>query len=146
MLLAPDVLYFLKFVLQINYMQKITAAITAVGGFVPKDVLTNADFEKMVDTNDEWIKSRTGIEERHILKGEGLATSDLVVPAVQDLCKRRGIDPNEIDCMIVATITPDMFFPNTEKLSSMNLNVELELENTVKRKSPAVLKAATIFV
>jgi len=69
----------------IELMQKITAAITAVGGYVPEDKLTNADFERMVDTNDEWIKTRTGIEERHILKGEGKATSDLVVPAVQDL-------------------------------------------------------------
>ncbi len=122
--LAPNVLYFLKFVVQINYMQKITAAITAVGGYVPKDVLTNADFEKMVDTNDEWIKTRTGIEERHILRGEGLATSDLVVPAVQDLCKRRGIDPNEIDCMIVATITPDMFFPNTANVACDKLGIK----------------------
>src|SRR6186713_655315 len=64
---------------------KITAAITAVGGYVPEDKLTNFDLEKMVDTNDEWIRSRTGIEERRILKGEGLATSDMVVPAVKDL-------------------------------------------------------------
>ena len=60
--------------------KKITAAITAVGGFVPEDKLTNADLEKMVDTNDEWIRTRTGIEERRILKGEGKATSDLVFP------------------------------------------------------------------
>ena len=66
-------------------MQKITAAITSVGGYVPDYVLTNAELEKMVDTNDEWIKTRTGISERHILKGEGKATSDLVVAAVLDL-------------------------------------------------------------
>ncbi len=93
--------------------QKITAAITAVGGFVPEDKLTNADLEKMVDTNDEWIRSRTGVVERRILRGEGKATSDLAVPAVLDLCKKRGIDPSEIDCLIVATVTPDMFFPAT---------------------------------
>lgn len=96
--------------------QKISAAITAVGGFVPETKLTNADLEKMVDTNDEWIKSRTGVEERRILRGEGLGTSDLGAPAVLDLCKKRGIDPREIDCLICATVTPDMFFPSTANL------------------------------
>ena len=67
--------------------KKITAAITAVGGYVPPDKLTNFDLEKMVDTNDEWIRTRTGITERRILKGEGLATSDMVVPAVKELLK-----------------------------------------------------------
>ena len=62
---------------------KMTAAITAIGGYVPEDRLTNADLEKIVDTNDEWIRTRTGIEERRILKGEGKATSDLCVPVVQ---------------------------------------------------------------
>jgi len=93
--------------------QKITAAITAVAGWVPEDRLTNFDLEKMVDTNDEWIRTRTGISERRILRGEGLATSDMIVPAVLDLCKKRGIDPKEIDCMIVGTVTPDMVFPST---------------------------------
>jgi 3-oxoacyl-[acyl-carrier-protein] synthase-3 len=97
-------------------MQKITAAITCVGGFVPEDKLTNAMLEKMVDTNDEWIKSRTGIEERRILKGEGLATSDLAVPAVQELLKKRGITADEIDCLICATVTPDMIFPATANI------------------------------
>ena len=92
---------------------KISAAITAVAGFVPEDRLTNFDLEKMVDTNDEWIRTRTGISERRILKGEGLATSDMIAPAVLDLCKKRGIDPKEIDCMIVGTVTPDMVFPST---------------------------------
>ena len=96
--------------------QKITAAITAIGGFVPEDRLTNADLEKMVDTNDEWIRSRTGVEERRILKGEGKATSDLCVPAVLELCKKRGMDPLEIDCMIIATVTPDMYFPATANI------------------------------
>jgi len=96
--------------------QKITAAITAVAGWVPEDKLTNFDLEKMVDTTDEWILSRTGIAERRILKGEGLATSDMVVPAVLDLCKKRGIDPTEIDCLIVATVTPDMVFPATANI------------------------------
>jgi 3-oxoacyl-[acyl-carrier-protein] synthase III len=95
---------------------KITAAITAVGGYVPEDRLTNFDLEKMVDTNDEWIRSRTGISERRILKGENKATSDMVVPAVLDLCKKRGIVPSDIDCMIVATVTPDMVFPATANI------------------------------
>ena len=96
--------------------KKITAAITAVGGFVPEDKLTNADLEKMVDTSDEWIRTRTGVSERRILKGEGKGTSDLAAPAVLDLCKKRGIDPLEIDCLICATVTPDMVFPATANL------------------------------
>jgi 3-oxoacyl-[acyl-carrier-protein] synthase-3 len=96
--------------------QKITAAITGVGGYVPEQKLTNKDLEKMVDTNDEWIRTRTGIEERRILSGDGLATSDLIVPAVLNLCKKHNLDPLEIDCMIVATVTPDMFFPATANL------------------------------
>lgn len=97
-------------------MQKITAAITSVGGYVPEYRLTNAILETMIDTNDEWIKSRTGVEERRILKGEGLATSDMAVPAVLEICKKRGIDPAEIDCMICATVTPDMIFPATANI------------------------------
>lgn len=105
--------------------KKITAAITAVGGFVPEDRLTNLDLEKMVDTSDEWIRTRTGISERRILRGEGKATSDLAAPAVQDLLKKRGIDAAEIDCLIVATVTPDMVFPATanivcEKIGAVN--------------------------
>lgn len=104
---------------------KITAAITAVGGYVPEDKLTNFDLEKMVDTNDEWIRTRTGISERRILKGEGKATSDMVVPAVLEICRKRGIDPAEIDCLIVATVTPDMVFPATanivcDKIGALN--------------------------
>jgi 3-oxoacyl-[acyl-carrier-protein] synthase-3 len=97
--------------------RKITAAITAVGAYVPDDKLTNFDLEKMVDTNDEWIRTRTGISERRILRGEGLATSDMVVPAVRQLCEKRGIDPNEIDCLIVGTVTPDMVFPATANIA-----------------------------
>src|SRR5262245_47003578 len=96
--------------------KKMTAAITAVGGYVPDDKLTNADLEKMVETTDEWIKTRTGISERRILKGEGKATSDMGAPAVLDLCSRRGIDPIEIDCLICCTVTPDMMFPATANI------------------------------
>jgi 3-oxoacyl-[acyl-carrier-protein] synthase-3 len=105
--------------------QKITAAITAIGGYVPDDLLTNADLEKLVDTNDEWIRTRTGISERRIQKGANLGTSDLCVPAIRELCEKRGIDPSEIDCIIVGTVTPDMLFPSTanlicEKLGAVN--------------------------
>lgn len=104
--------------------KKITAAITAVGGYVPPDKLTNFDLEKMVETNDEWIRTRTGITERRILKGEGKATSDLVVPAVQDLLHKRGISPLEIDCLIVATVTPDMIFPSTSNIACDKLGAK----------------------
>ncbi len=97
-------------------MQKITAAITAVGGYVPDYRLTNAELEKMVDTNDEWIRTRTGIEERRILKEEGKGSSDIAVPAVLELCKKRKISPEEIDCLICATVTPDMVFPATANI------------------------------
>lgn len=96
--------------------QKITAAITSVGGYVPDDKLTNADLEKMVDTNDEWIRTRTGVVERRILKGEGKATSDLAAPAVLELCEKRGIDPADIECLICCTVTPDMTFPATANI------------------------------
>ena len=87
------------------------AAITAVGGFVPETVLSNHDLEKMVDTSDEWIRTRTGIIERRILKEEGKATSDMAVKAVQELLDKRGIDAKEIDLLICATITGDLIFP-----------------------------------
>lgn len=97
-------------------MQKINAAITAVGGYVPEYRLTNAELEKMVDTNDEWIRTRTGIRERRIQKEEGKGSSDMAVPAVLELCKKRGIGPGEIDCLICATVTPDMVFPATANI------------------------------
>ena len=104
--------------------KKISAAITAIGGYVPEDKLTNFDLEKMVDTTDEWIRSRTGIEERRILKGAGKATSDMVVPAVRQLCEKRGISPEEIDCLIVATVTPDMVFPATANIACDKLGAK----------------------
>ncbi len=97
-------------------MNKITAAISCVGGYVPEYRLTNKELETMVETNDEWIKSRTGVEERRILKGEGLGSSDMAVEAVKELCKKRGISPDEIECLICATVTPDMVFPATANI------------------------------
>lgn len=96
--------------------QRTTAAVTAVAGYVPEDRLTNFDLEKMVDTNDEWIRTRTGVSERRILKGEGLGVSDMIVPAVNLLMQKRGISAEEIDCLIVATVTPDMVFPATANI------------------------------
>ena len=93
-----------------NYinLSPIKASITAVGAYVPEDKLTNADLEKMVDTNDEWIVARTGIKERRILRDSSKGTSYMAIKAVQDLLKKRKIDPKEIDAVILATITPDM--------------------------------------
>ena len=96
--------------------QRITAAITSVGGYVPETKLTNADLEKIVETNDEWIQTRTGIKERRILKEPGKATSDMAVQAVLRLCEKRGIHPEEIDCIVCATVTPDMLFPATANI------------------------------
>ena len=87
---------------------QIKAAITAVGGYVPDAILSNEDLEKMVDTNDAWITSRTGIKERRILKDKDKATSFLAVEAAQDLISKYNIDPKSIDMVIMATITPDI--------------------------------------
>ena len=94
----------------------IKAAITAVEGYVPDYVLTNAELEKMVDTNDEWITARTGIKERRILKGEGLGTSDMCVYAVNNLLQKRNLQPADIDLLICATTTPDLQFPATANI------------------------------
>jgi 3-oxoacyl-[acyl-carrier-protein] synthase-3 len=94
-------------------MSKITAAITCVHGYVPEYRLTNAELEKLVDTSDEWITTRTGIKERRLLNTPGLATSDMGVEAVNGLLKKRGITANDIELIIFATVTPDMVFPST---------------------------------
>lgn len=94
-------------------MSKIHAAITAVNGYVPDYVLTNAELETMVDTSDEWITSRTGIKERRVLKGKGLGTSDMAVHAVNGLLEKRGICAAEIELIIFCTTTPDFTFPAT---------------------------------
>ena len=89
-------------------MSKITAAITAVGGYVPEYVLSNKELETMVDTNDEWITARTGIKERRILKDKDKGTSFLAIKAAKDLLKKNNTDPKDIDMVIMATATPDM--------------------------------------
>lgn len=102
-------------------MSHTRAAITAVGAYVPDYVLSNQELETMVDTTDAWIQSRTGIRERRILKGEGLGTSDLAVPAIEQLLKKRGITALDIDLIICCTTTPDMVFPATANVISDKL-------------------------
>jgi len=106
-------------------MKKITAKISGIAGYVPDYILTNKELEKYVDTNDEWITTRTGIKERRILKGEGLGTSDLAVEAVKQLLKKTSTSVDEIDLIICCTVTPDMVFPSTacvvaDKISAKN--------------------------
>ncbi|MBL7774103.1 MAG: ketoacyl-ACP synthase III [Chitinophagaceae bacterium] len=105
-------------------MTKIHAAITAVGGYVPEDVLSNDDLAKIVDTSDEWITTRTGIKERRILKGEGLGTSDMAVKAVQQILDKKNIDPLEIELLICATTTPDYTFPATANVITDKLGLK----------------------
>lgn len=103
----------------------IKAAITGIGGYVPKNVVTNEDLSKIVDTNDEWITTRTGIKQRHILNEEGWATSDMGVEATKSLLEKTGTKPEDIDLLICATVTGDMVFPDTantilDKLGAKN--------------------------
>jgi 3-oxoacyl-[acyl-carrier-protein] synthase-3 len=94
-------------------MEPIRATITAVGHFLPEDKLTNFDLEKMVETNDEWIRTRTGIEERRILKDPEKATSYMAAEAAKEALEEAGVQPEEVDLIIVATVTPDYIFPST---------------------------------
>ncbi|MEH6536760.1 MAG: beta-ketoacyl-ACP synthase III [Psychroserpens sp.] len=102
-------------------MSKITAAITGVGAYLPEYRLTNQILETLVDTNDEWITSRTGIKERRILKGEGKGTSYLAIKAAQDLINKKGIDPKDIELVIVATATPDMKAASTAAFTATEI-------------------------
>ena len=99
-------------------MAKTTAAITGVAGYVPDYILTNKELETLVDTNDEWITSRTGIKERRILKGENKGTSDMAEFAVNDLLKKTNTKPEEVDLVICATTSPDLVFPATANIIS----------------------------
>ncbi len=102
-------------------MTGITAAITSVGHYLPPDRMTNADLEKLVDTSDEWIVSRTGISERRVLRDPDKATAYMATEAARTLLAKRNIDPSEIDTILVATVTPDMFFPSTACLVQAEL-------------------------
>lgn len=104
-------------------MKNNKAAITAVGGWVPDYILTNKELETMVDTNDEWITSRTGIKERRILKGKDMGTSVLATNAVENLFSKKEVNRDEIDLLICATTTPDMQFPATANIIAANLGL-----------------------
>ncbi|HEY7353883.1 MAG TPA: beta-ketoacyl-ACP synthase III [Terriglobales bacterium] len=102
--------------------QIVRAKITALGTYVPPKVMTNKDFEKIVETSDEWITSRTGIRERHIVD-KGMATSDLAVEAAKNALAERGIDAGEIEAIVIGTVTPDMSFPSTACLVQHKLGI-----------------------
>ncbi len=102
-------------------MNNITAAITAIGAYVPDYILTNKILETMVETNDEWITSRTGIKERRILKDEGKGTSFLAIKAAQNLIDKKGLDPKDIELVIVATATPDMKAASTAAFTATSI-------------------------
>lgn len=104
-------------------MTKIRAAITGVGGYVPDYILTNDELSRMVDTTDEWIMTRIGIKERHILKGEGKGTSDMGAEAVKQLLQKTKTDPSEIDLIICGVVTPDMLFPATANIIADKTNI-----------------------
>ena len=97
--------------------------ITGVGSYVPERVLTNDDLSKLVDTSDEWITERTGIKERHVAEPDQ-AASDLALPAARQALGEAGLDPGELDLLIVATVTPDMFFPSTASLLASALGAD----------------------
>lgn len=99
-------------------MTKIKAAIKAVASHLPDYVLSNAELEKMVDTTDEWITSRTGIKERHILKGEGKGVTEMAKVAIENVLRKRGIGPEEIDLVIFCSVTPDKIFPASANIVS----------------------------
>ena len=105
-----------------NNTKKIKAAITAIGGYVPEDFISNKDLEKMVDTNDEWITARTGIKKRRILKEKGKATSYLAIKAANDLIKKKKLEPDTIDLVIVSTITPDFHGASTAPTVASQIN------------------------
>jgi 3-oxoacyl-[acyl-carrier-protein] synthase-3 len=102
---------------------RVRAKISALGTYVPPRLLTNADLEKMIDTSDQWIQERVGIRERHIVD-KGVATSDLAVEAARKALTQRGLVPSDLEAIIVATVTPDMFFPSTACLVQHKLDAQ----------------------
>ena len=105
-------------------MTKINAAITGINAWTPEYILDNKELEKMVDTTDDWILTRTGIKERHILKGEGKGTSDIGAEAVKGLLKKTNTSAEEVDLLICATVTPDMQFPATANIISDKVGIK----------------------
>lgn len=125
-------------------MKKIQAAITGVQGYVPDYVLTNQELEKLVETNDEWIVSRTGIKERRILKGEGLGTSFMGAKAVKGLLEKTNTDASEVDVVICATISPDYFFPNTANLICKEVGIREKVSFDVSAACSGFLNALAV--
>src|ERR1700693_1217723 len=109
--------------LSLNTPIPVRVKISALGTYVPPRLLTNADLEKLVDTNDQWIMERVGIRERHLVD-KGVATSDLAVEAAKRALAERGIEASELDAIIVGTVTPDMFFPSTACLVQHKLGAK----------------------
>lgn len=124
-------------------MAQIRAAIKGVHGFIPQEVLTNKDLETMVDTNDEWIKARTGIEERHIMRDPEFATSDMSTQAVMGLLEKTGVSPLDIDLLICATVTPDYFFPDTGTLICHKIGAKNSFAFDIQAACSGFLFAAT---
>jgi 3-oxoacyl-[acyl-carrier-protein] synthase-3 len=124
-------------------MSQIRAAITGIHGFIPQDILTNKELETMVDTNDEWIKARTGIEERHILKDPEKATSYMGTQAVLGLLEKTGLSPLDIDLLICATVTPDYFFPDTGTLICYNIGAKNAFAYDIQAACSGFLFSAT---
>lgn len=122
-------------------MNKINAVITAVGGYLPEDKLTNADLERLVETNDEWIMTRVGIKERRILKDPNLGSSYMGIKAVEDLLTRHNIDPKTIDGLIVSTNTPDYHFPTTASIVAHETGCENAFTFDVMSACPGWLYA-----
>lgn len=104
--------------------KNITAAIKGIGTYVPEYILTNDELSTMVDTSDEWIMTRIGIKERHILKGEGLGTSDMAAKAVESLLEQTNTSVDEVDLLICTTVTPDMLFPATANIISDKVGIK----------------------
>lgn len=124
-------------------MAQIRAAIKGVHGFIPEEVLTNKDLETMVDTNDEWIKARTGIEERHIMRDPEFATSDMSAQAVKGLLEKTGVSPLDIDLLICASVTPDYFFPDTGTLICHKIGAKNAFAFDIQAACSGFLFAAT---
>ena len=125
-------------------MEKTRAVITGVHGWVPEYVLTNKELETIVDTNDEWITSRTGIKERRILKGEHQGTSVIGTEAVKALLEKTNTDPRDIDLIICATVTPDMFFPATANMIADNVGANNSYSFDISAACSGFLYALTI--
>jgi len=125
-------------------MTKIRAAITGVAGYAPEYILNNEELSRMVDTTDEWIMTRIGIRERHILKGEGLGSSDMGTEAVKMLLAKTNTNPEDVDLVICATVTPDMMFPATANIISDKCGITNAFSYDMNAACSSFLYALTV--